>query len=89
MTALPKDIALYMCEWDMLLQEGMEFGQRLERLGKRVRCVVVGERGHAFDKKPWPFGLDRKVGVYYGQACGWLCGVLEEFEGEGLREGAG
>lgn len=88
-TALPKDIALYMCEWDMLLQEGMEFGETLERLGKRVRCVVVGERGHAFDKKPWPFGLDRKVGVYYGQACGWLCGVLEEFEGEGLREGAG
>ena len=88
-TALPMDIALYMCEWDMLLQEGMEFGERLERLGKRVRCVVVGERGHAFDKKPWPFGLDRKVGVYYGQACGWLCGVLEDVEREGRRGGAG
>ena len=82
-TALPRDIALYMCEWDMLLQEGMEFGERLERLGKRVRCVVIGERGHAFDKKPWPFGLDRKVGVYYGQACGWLCEVLEESRGKG------
>ncbi len=76
-TALPMNIALYICEWDMLQQEGKDFGERLEGLGKRVRCVVVGERGHAFDKSPWPFGLDWKVGACYGQACGWLCEVLE------------
>lgn len=82
MMALPDNIALYVCEWDMLLQEGKEFAERLEGLGKRVRCVVVEERGHAFDKKPWPFGLDWKVGVCYGQACAWLCEVLEEVRGK-------
>ncbi|MCJ1439496.1 hypothetical protein MMC27_008890 [Xylographa pallens] len=71
-TALPDHIALYLCEWDMLLQEGREFGERLEGLGKRVRCEVIKERKHAFDKSPWPFGLDWKVGAYYTQACGWL-----------------
>ena len=81
-TALPSNIALYLCEWDMLLQEGKDFAERLERLGKRVRCVVVEERGHAFDKNPWPFGLDSKVGMFYEQACGWLGEVWEE-RGEG------
>ena len=88
MTALPDNIALYMCEWDMLLREGKEFGERLQRLGKLVRCVVVEERGHAFDKKPWPFRLDWKVVASYGQACRWLCEVLEGHEGRGSREGS-
>lgn len=82
MTALPVYIALYLCEWDMLLREGMDFGERLEGLGKRVRCVVVDERGHGFDKNPWPFGLDWKVGLYYGRACQWLCEVLEDSRGK-------
>ena len=77
-TALPETIALYVCEWDMLLQEGKDFGERLEKLGKRVRCEVVRERKHGFDKSPWPFGLDWKVGLCYMQACGWLCEVFEE-----------
>lgn len=76
--ALPDNITLYLCEWDMLLQEGNEFRERLEGLGKRVRCEVIEERRHGFDKSPWPFGLDWKVEVYYRQACGWLCEVLEE-----------
>lgn len=76
--ALPDRIALYVCEWDMLLREGKDFGKRLEGLGKRVRCEVVEGRRHAFDKSPWPFGLDGMVGVWYGRACGWL--------GEGFEE---
>lgn len=82
MAALPDDIALYVCEWDMLRKEGNDFAERLAGLGKRVRCVVIGERGHAFDKSPWPFGLDGKVGVFYGQACGWLGEVFEESRGK-------
>lgn len=78
MTALPDDIILYLCEWDMLLREGKEFRERLEGLGKRVRCEVIGERRHGFDKSPWPFGLDWKVEVCYRRACGWLREVLEE-----------
>ncbi|KAI9881127.1 MAG: hypothetical protein M1830_008285 [Pleopsidium flavum] len=77
-TALPDNIALYLCEWDMLLQEGKDFGERLKELGKRVRCEVIKERRHAFDKSPWPFGLDWKVEVCYRQACGWLCEVFGE-----------
>lgn len=81
MAALPDDIALFLCEWDMLLQEGKDFRERLEGMGKRVRCEVVKERKHAFDKSPWPFGLDGKVGVFYGQACEWLCGVYRSSSG--------
>ena len=77
-SALPDNIALYLCEWDMLLREGKDFGARLEGLRKHVRCEVIGKRRHAFDKSPWPFGLDWKVEVYYRQACGWLCEVFEE-----------
>ncbi|KAI4209732.1 MAG: hypothetical protein LQ349_009530 [Xanthoria aureola] len=74
-TALPDDIALFLCEWDMFLQEGRDFGERLEGLGKRVRCEIITEREHAFDKKPWPFKLDWKVGLYYQLACEWICEV--------------
>ncbi|KAI4220408.1 MAG: hypothetical protein L6R36_007646 [Xanthoria steineri] len=74
-TALPDDIALFLCEWDMLLQEGTDFSERLESLGKRVRCEIIKEREHAFDKKPWPFKLDWKVGFYYQLACEWICEV--------------
>lgn len=77
-TALPDNVALFLCEWDMLLQEGKDFGERLEGLGKRVRCEIISERRHAFDKSPWPFGLDWKVDVYYKQACGWLREAFEE-----------
>ncbi|KAL8996272.1 MAG: hypothetical protein Q9169_004157 [Polycauliona sp. 2 TL-2023] len=70
--ALPADIALFLCEWDMLLQEGKDFAERLIRLGKRVRCEIITEREHAFDKKPWPFTLDWKADKYYKQAWEWL-----------------
>ena len=75
--ALPDHVALYLCEWDMLLREGQEFGERLKGLGKRVRCQVIKERRHGFDKSPWPFGLDWKVMACYTQACRWLCEVNE------------
>jgi len=77
-TALPDDIAIYLCEWDMLLQEGNDFAARLESLGKRVRREVIKERVHAFDKHLWPFSLDLKVQVHYAQACKWLREVYED-----------
>ena len=51
--ALPDDIFLYMCEWDMLEHEGQEFVQRLE---KCARCVgsegeeSIGD-GHADEQE--------------------------------------
>ena len=76
--ALPQDIAMYLCEWDMLVKEGKEFEKRLEALGKRVRCELIEKRGHAFDKSPSPFGVDEMVGVWYTRACAWLGEVLAE-----------
>ncbi|MCJ1236465.1 hypothetical protein MMC14_004446 [Varicellaria rhodocarpa] len=75
--ALPEHIAMYLCEWDMLLHEGQVFAERLAKLGKRVNCEVIAEREHGFDKRPWVFGMDERVGVYYGRACVWFRGVLE------------
>ena len=77
--ALPDDIAMYLCEWDMLLQESNEFVARMKRIGKRVRCELIKDRRHGFDKSPWPFKLDPKVAIYYERACVWLCQVYKEF----------
>ncbi|KAK1091224.1 hypothetical protein LTR48_006734 [Friedmanniomyces endolithicus] len=38
--ALPRDIVMATCEYDMLLEEGEAFRQRLEGLGKRVRYTM-------------------------------------------------
>ena len=70
--ALPDNIAMYLCEWDMLLQEGEVFAERLKGLGKRVHCVVIEEKRHGFDKSPYPFSVDPKVGLHYTEACAVL-----------------
>ena len=66
--ALPDSIALYLCEWDMLLLEGKEFAERLQRLEKRVDCTIIAEEKHAFDKVP-ALPLNPKINVYYREAC--------------------
>ncbi|KAL8856748.1 MAG: hypothetical protein Q9178_006706 [Gyalolechia marmorata] len=75
--ALPDDIALCLCEWEMLLQEGKDCADRLERMGKRARTGAVTEREHAFYKSPWPFTLDWKVGTLFKQATDWLVRFTE------------
>ncbi|KAG8525677.1 uncharacterized protein KY384_000437 [Bacidia gigantensis] len=68
-TALPNDIALFLCEWDMLMKEGLAFSARLKKLGKNVHEVLIERKPHAFDKCPNPFHVDPKVALHYGQAC--------------------
>ena len=68
-TALPENIAMYLCEWDMLLQEGQVFSERLKNLGKKVHCVIIEEKRHGFDKSPYPFSVDPKVTLHYTEAC--------------------
>jgi len=70
-TALPENITLYLCEWDMLLQ-GEVFAKRLKALGKKVHYVVIKEKRHAFDKPPNPFSVDPKITLHYPEACGML-----------------
>lgn len=77
-TALPNNIAMYLCEWDMLLQEGELFAKRLKELGKRVHCVMIKEKRHAFDKSPYPFSVDPDVKLHYAEACGLLKDAFEK-----------
>ena len=74
--ALPENIVLYLCEWDMLQKEGADFAERLSSLRKKVHCVTIAERRHAFDKSPWPFRVDPKITQYYEEACQRLMAVL-------------
>ena len=77
-TALPNNVAMYLCEWDMLLQEGELFAKRLKELGKRVHCVMIKEKRHAFDKSPYPFSVDPEVKLHYAEACGLLKDAFEK-----------
>ena len=67
--ALPDTLGIFLCEWDMLLQEGKDFAEKLEGLGKQVSCTVIKGRRHGFDKTPNPFKLDPTIGLHYRQGC--------------------
>ena len=80
--ALPHDIAMYVCEWDMLHEEGTRFADRLGGLGKRVDCTSIEGKPHAFDKSPNPFSVDPQVDIFYKAACVTL---KRGFRGEGAN----
>ncbi|KAF6225477.1 hypothetical protein HO133_009477 [Letharia lupina] len=67
--AIPEGVAMYLCEWDMLLQEGEVFAERLKGLGKRVHLVIIKEKRHGFDKSPYPFSVDPEATLHYTEAC--------------------
>lgn len=70
--ALPDTVGIFLCEWDMLLQEGKDFAEKLDGLGKHVSCTVIKGRMHGFDKTPNPFKLDPTIGLYYREGCDLL-----------------
>ena len=76
--ALPENVVMYLCEWDMLLQEGEVFAKRLMALGKKVHYVIIKEKRHAFDKAPNPFSVDPEATLHYTEACGLLRDVFGE-----------
>lgn len=75
--ALPQDIFLYICEWDMLLREGQHFVLRLQEVGKRVRAMMIEKACHAWDKSPNPFRDQYKVDVLYQDACADMRAIFE------------
>lgn len=75
--ALPHDIFLYICEWDMLLKEGQHFVLRLQGLGKRVRAMMIEKACHAWDKSPNPFRDQYKVDILYQDACADMKAIFE------------
>ncbi|EEQ86458.1 lipase [Blastomyces dermatitidis ER-3] len=74
---LPSNIFMYMCEWDMLLEEGQEFAQRLEGMGKKVRSMMVASQPHAWDKSANPLRDQGAVDVLYRQACYEMGAIFE------------
>lgn len=77
--ALPGDIIMYTCEWDMLLREGEELAGRLagEAVGKRVQYRMVGEVPHGWDKGPCPLSPPGGSEEVYAECCDKLRGVFE------------
>lgn len=67
--ALPNDVWLYICEWDMLMKEGQTFVRRLEALGKRPRAMMIEKAVHGWDKSSNPFRDQNGVDIYYHDAC--------------------
>jgi acetyl esterase/lipase len=68
--ALPDDIVMFCCEWDMLLAEGEKFRDRLQNdLGKRVRYTMVPGVPHGWDKAPNPLRESPGARQQYMVAC--------------------
>ncbi|KAK1067808.1 hypothetical protein LTR12_007609 [Friedmanniomyces endolithicus] len=85
--ALPGDIVMVTCEYDMLLEEGEAFRRRLGELGKRVRYRMVEGVGHGWDKGPNPVRATKGVREEYLRACREMRGVMGV--GGGGRERGG
>ena len=85
--ALPPDIQLWLCEWDMLLQEGQTFSSRLTQLGKCVETKLVPRVPHAFDKSPNPFRDQAAIDQLYEKAASGLKQVFS-MEYGGLHSSA-
>ena len=88
--ALPEDIFLYMCEWDMLEHEGREFVQRLKgcknrdgqevECKKKVRSMMIEQCPHGWDKSPNPFRDQGRVDSIYAAAGEELKVIFERTE---------
>jgi acetyl esterase/lipase len=75
--ALPDDIVLICCEWDMLLREGEKFRDRLQKdLGKRVHYHCVAGP-HGWDKAPNPLRESPGARECYVKACKELKRMFE------------
>lgn len=60
-------VHLCLCEYDMLLAEGLRFSNRLSLAGKKVRCRVVEGEKHAWDNPP-PMSLKPSAWAEYAAA---------------------
>lgn len=76
---LPNDIQIFLCEWDMLLQEGEVFARRLKALGKNVEETLIPKVVHGWDKVPDPWRDQNAINRLYAQAC---YGLKKSFAGE-------
>ncbi|KAF1948044.1 hypothetical protein EJ02DRAFT_449516 [Clathrospora elynae] len=90
--ALPDDIVLFCCEWDMLLAEGERFRDRLQKdLGKRVHYHCVPGVPHGWDKAPNPLRESPGARQQYMVACKELKRMfdIEDEDEDGVGHGHG
>jgi len=78
--ALPKDIIMHTCEWDMLLKEGQDLHERLisKAVGKKVVYTMIKGVPHGWDKAPNPVKPTPGVKEHYLKACKELRRVFED-----------
>ena len=83
--ALPNNIILYTCEWDMLLVEGRDFAHRLQHdIGKNVRFHTIEKVRHGWDKAPNPIDIHPAVKECYAEACTELKTIMSAGELTGV-----
>lgn len=87
--ALPSEIIMHTCEWDMLLDEGQAFYQRLtsKEIGKHVNYTMVPGVPHGWDKAPNPLKPTPGVKEHYLKACKAMRAVLGQRDGRDPSEG--
>lgn len=87
--ALPEEIIMHTCEWDMLLDEGEGFKDRLisSELGKKVWYSMVEGVPHGWDKAPNPWKPTPGVREHYLKACREMRRVFGPEKG--MRPGMG
>jgi len=77
LAALPDNIALFTCEWDMLLAEGERLRKRLtDEIGKNVMYRMVPGVPHGWDKAPNPLRESPGAREEYMRACAELKRML-------------
>ncbi|KAJ5456253.1 hypothetical protein N7530_011527 [Penicillium desertorum] len=74
---LPRDVFLFICEWDMLMKEGQSFVRRLESLGKHPRAMLIEKARHAWDKSPNPWRDQNSVDILYRDACADMKAIFD------------
>lgn len=79
LAGLPQEIMMFCCEWDMLLQEGERFRDRLQtEIGKTVHYHEVPGVPHGWDKAPNPLHTTPGVAEWYTKACKELKRLLHD-----------
>ncbi|KAL7422514.1 hypothetical protein Q5752_003162 [Cryptotrichosporon argae] len=68
-------VYLVLCELDMLLHEGLDFAERLQKRGKTVTVRVVKGEQHGWDKPP-PVRPKPSVGEEYAEAVGFMAKLV-------------
>jgi putative ergosteryl-3beta-O-L-aspartate hydrolase len=85
--ALPTDIQLWLCEWDMLLREGQMFVKRLEQLGKNVTSKLIPRVPHGWNLSPNPWRDQAAIDQLYVKAARGLDAAFKQ-EHDGLMSSA-